>query len=216
MSPEEFWSSADVRGPDDCWLWQGYVFPSGYGGLTRSPDKLAHRAAWMFSHGPIPKGFCVCHSCDVRYPVGDKTNRKCVNPAHLWLGTYADNGADMVRKGRSASGDRNSSRLYPERLSRGDEHYSRNHPEKLLRGEKHWTHIHPEKIARGDRSSSRLHPDSYRGEQNAHAKLKSDQILDIRRRYAKGNYTLLRLGMLFNVHLATISKIVRRKAWNHI
>lgn len=51
----------------------------------------AHRAAWIFAKGPIPKGLWVLHRCD---------NPPCCNVDHLFLGTAADNSEDMLRKKR--------------------------------------------------------------------------------------------------------------------
>lgn len=88
-----------------CWLWSG---PAGTGGRYElrakfvveigTPDDLAYRVAYRLLVGPIPPGLSLCHRCD--QPL-------CINPAHLFLGTQADNVADMWRKGR---GDRSGLR----------------------------------------------------------------------------------------------------------
>lgn len=82
-----------------CWEWIAGTFSTGYG-LFRVLDKCgpftAHRVSWHIHNGPIPTGMSVLHKCD---------RRICMNPAHLFLGTQADNMADMVQKGRSLNGE---------------------------------------------------------------------------------------------------------------
>ena len=95
-----FWNKVDKSGV--CWLWTAAARRTGYGQF-RVGAKMAHahRVSWELERGPIPDGLYVLHNC----PGGD--NPSCVNPDHLWLGTHAENVADMVAKGRHRNGNTN-------------------------------------------------------------------------------------------------------------
>lgn len=90
---ERFWARVDKT--DNCWLWIGSKVHNGYGRIwSNGKTLLAHRFSYELHKGPIPKGLCVLHHCDVR---------NCVRPDHLFTGTRRDNTQDMIRKGRRGS-----------------------------------------------------------------------------------------------------------------
>lgn len=93
---DRFWEK--VSKSDGCWEWTAFCLKSGYGWFGgKDGTEFAHRVSWVLANGAIPDGMFVLHKCD---------NRKCVNPAHLFLGTHEQNMADMVSKGRSTRGPR--------------------------------------------------------------------------------------------------------------
>lgn len=85
----------NIKKEGECWIWQGVIAYNGYGRILHKKKQiLVHRMSYKTFVGDIPQGMIVCHNC----PGGD--NKSCINPSHLWLGTYQDNMVDASKKGK--------------------------------------------------------------------------------------------------------------------
>jgi hypothetical protein len=106
------WARCVPEPMSGCWLWAQSVNQDGYGkACTDENRRGAHRASYEAFRGDIPDGLSVCHKCDTP---------SCVNPDHFFLGTFAENMKDKVRKGRlnTCRGDRNGMTRIPDETVR--------------------------------------------------------------------------------------------------
>lgn len=89
IAAAHFWSKVEIQGTAMCWTWVGGRMgrDGQYGNFRNQP---AHRYAYQMHKGDIPDGMMVRHMCG---------NKRCVNPAHLEVGTAKDNYDDRARLG---------------------------------------------------------------------------------------------------------------------
>lgn len=83
-----------------CMLWNGTCTNGGYGQAKFGKTTIgAHRFAWQLFNGrTLNSDIVVRHRCP-------KLNRKCINIAHLDIGTHQDNCDDMKKDGTVLSGE---------------------------------------------------------------------------------------------------------------
>ena len=195
-----------VRKTDSCWLWKGATTPKGYGQInirTNGKTKLitAHRYSWQVHHGPIPEGMHVCHHCDTP---------PCVNPDHLFLGTYEDNMMDMILKGRQPRAKLNAAQVKAIRLdTRKHEDIAKEYgvvrqTVSMLKAIRTWLYV-PGEVRQHE-------PEPHTGEKNPASKLTDNDVKDIRASKERVNALAERYG----VTSSNITAIRREDTWAHV
>lgn len=111
-----FWTKISAPSDFQCWVWQGRTNETGYGRFDDGTP--AHRWAYEFFNGPVPRGKMVLHSCD---------NPPCCNPKHLRAGTHIENMQEAVDRARIHRGRHcHNVRVTPEQVA-----YIRRNPDGL-------------------------------------------------------------------------------------
>lgn len=170
--------NAETDSDTGCWNWVKSLFGDGYGTFNYLGETRAHRVAYRLYNGDIPEGVLVCHSCD---------NPKCVNPAHLFLGSHLTNAQDRTRKGRG-------------NCPKGDDHFSRHQPERVARGDRHKSITKPESVVKGV--------------EHHNVVLTEAEVLEIRANPNK--LSQYALAALYGVARATVQNVIERTTWKHL
>lgn len=216
FSPAEFWNKAVISSRTGCWEWTASKTGTRYGKThINGKEFSAHRISFYIFFGIDPMGKCVCHKCD---------NPLCINPNHLFLGTYKDNIVDMISKGRDTMiGERNSmAKLTEKNVLSIREQYSIGGVtykqlaikhgvsitviHQVVKGEI-WSHVSTDKCTINNRCS---------GSSHFKAKMTEKQVMEILSKYKKGETLQKDLAKEYGVGVTTINSIITRQRWKHL
>lgn len=230
-----FWRFVDRGDAEQCWPWIGYIADHGYGRLpvfsgpgTKPKTEYAHRVSWQLANGPIPEALSVLHRCD---------NRKCVNPAHLFVGSQEDNMRDCFAKQRHPHGSKVSyAKLTESQVQEIRALYD--HGGRIIRrgslkqiakrfgvalstvssaARRTWVHVGPTiKTSFPAIPFEPLESKSFpgrNGDGNPNAKLKRNEVDEMRRRHSEHRATTAELALEFGVNRRTVSGILMNRNW---
>ena len=187
---ERFLAKIDKSG--DCWTWTGTRATTNYGVLVVNKKRiLAHRFSYEHFNGPIPDCLVIRHKCD---------NPPCVNPAHLLVGTQADNGRDMAERGRNYWGQQTHC-VNGHEFSGENVYYPSSGGRKCRKCAQARVRAFKQR-----KRQERIDAGEVLG---PHAKLKQEQALRIREAYQTGLYRQAELAEIYGVAQTTVGRIVR-------
>jgi len=231
-----FWSKVIKRGENECWIFTGGINSTGRGMFYLNGKSVkAHRVSYILTKGKIPDKAFICHTCD---------NGKCVNPNHLFIGDALTNNRDCYAKGRHPilrGEDDPKSKLNNEKVLKIIEIYkageysqykiaslfsvSRSTVLNILRG-RTWSditginsplNIFANNMSEHKHNLAKKNPPNYAwGETASHNKLKTNQVLAIRK-YGKINCKKQdELANQYGVTRSAIKSIIDGKSWKNI
>ena len=196
-----------------CIIWQGSIAGNSYGLITyRGRGIVAHKLAFMLANGltldQVGKQV-VRHS--------DKCNgeRRCINPAHLSLGTQKDNNLDIVKAGggnRKLSDDQVADIL--REFTTTDMTHSALARKYGVTRQTIWDvvnrntykHLSDYQPGLGESVSKR----------KPYRRLTDAQVREVRDLYATGEYTQAALCELYGESRYRISRVVNRKTYAEV
>ena len=182
----------------DCWLWDGSLGRGGHGRVNIGGKvRYAHREAYRAFNGSTPSRLIVRHLCGVA---------ACVRPAHLSLGTAADNARDTAEMFRSASRLRHEDvrlarRMYEEGASLAEIAQAIN----VAYGS-----VYP--IVSGH-SFRHFERDTARKALRCERKMTAEKVAEMRRRLADGGVTNAQLAKEYGLSSAQVSRIKTGARW---
>jgi predicted XRE-type DNA-binding protein len=210
-----FYSSLKTIGNRDCWITPKKPSSGGYCYVSvRGVPYAAHRLSYAWRYGIDPGEMLVCHKCD---------NPPCCNPAHLFLGTSADNTRDAQDKGRLAHGSRTGTAKLTEsqvaqiRRMLSESIYDQQQIAQMfgistslvsaIKQGATWRHV---------ADTPAPYKSHNRGSRHKLAKLTEEQVSQIHQLLVESELDQQAIGEMFGVSQASIALISAGKSWKHV